>query len=199
MRELVIVSPLSKLPKTIGQLKHLQLLVIGRSNLKVLPEEFCYMRSLKRLELTNCLELKVLPDSFGYLVNLEHIDLSGSVSLEGLPNSFGDLSRLKYLDLELCSHLSISDETLGNIRTLEYIDLSCCSKIKVLPPQVAHQRSLEKLYCPFLEMFPSPLGRNLKQLILHNCTKEFKCLPISVGLLTKLTVKNCPLSDVGKM
>jgi Leucine-rich repeat (LRR) protein len=196
LRELVINSPLSKLPKSIGQLKHLQLIILGRSNLKALPEEFCYLRLLKRLELTNCSEIKSLPDSFGYLANLEHINLSGSVNLEELPISFGDLIRLKYLDLEFCSNLTISDETLGNISTLEYIDLSCCWKIEILPPQVAHQRSLEKLYCPFLEMVPSPLGRNLKQMILHNCTKELKCLPISVGLLAKLTVKNCPLREL---
>lgn len=202
LRELVIDSPLSKLPKSIGQLKHLGLIILKCSstgNLKTLPDEFCRLQSLKRFELTNYSKIKSLPHSFGNLTNLEHINLSRSENLERLPDSFRDLIRLKYLDLSRCNNLTISSKTLGNIETLEYINLNKCMKIEELPPQVALQQSLEELSCSFLEMVPSKQGRDFKELKLRQGRnyKEFRCLPISDKLLnklTKLTVIECVFS-----
>eukprot|EP00253_Pinus_taeda_P026710 PITA_26710 len=252
LRELVIDSPLSKLPKSIGRLKDLELIILkcpSMGKLKSLPDEFCDLTSLRHFELTGCSEMKYLPDSLGNLENLEHINLSWSENLRRLPNSFGalmklkylDLSgcsnltissetlgdirkleyinlsgctkvevlppnsfgalmKLKYLDLSGCSNLTISSETLGDIRKLEYINLSGCTKVEVLPPQVAHQLSLEKLYWKFLEMVPSPLYVNLKELKLrkgNNC-KELNSLPIPDEVLTqlaKLTVNECVFSE----
>ena len=106
---------------------------------------------------------------------------------------------LKYLDLSRCNNLTISSQTFGNISTFEYINLNYCMKIEELPPQVTHQRHLEKLSWSFLEIVPSQLGGNLKELKLRRGRdyKEFKCLPISNELLielTKLTVNECVFS-----
>lgn len=203
LRELQIIAPLSEIPKSIGQLTHLQRITIiylprlpGQIKLKRLPNEFCQLGLLKTLELRGCSRLMSLPNSFGDLTNLEHINLSGSSNLEILLNSFGSLIRLKYLDLNGCSNLTISNGTFGHISSLEYINLSYCEKIQVLPSQVAHQRSLENLYLRNTKVreLPSAIG-NLSYLeILELGSPLLETLPPSMGdlrNLKELTLWNC--------
>jgi Leucine-rich repeat (LRR) protein len=220
LRELVIDSPLLKVPKSIGYLKHLELIVLRKSNLKTLPDEFCHLVSLKRFELTNCPNLKSLPDSFGYLINLDHIDLSHSSHLHMLPKSFGNLINLKYiglshslqlrmlpvsfgnlirlkcLDLSWCSNLTISRETLGNVSTLECIDLSYCKKIEILPPQILHQRYLKKLDLRGTNMkeMPNSIGELGDLEVLEVGSPWLDSLPPSLGhlrILKELRFENC--------
>ena len=139
LRELNISAPLSSIPKTIGQLKLLEKIVIFHALLKSLPDEFCNLRSLKFLELRDCSRMMLLPESFGKLTNLEHIALTNASSLQMLPHTFGHLSQLKHLCLWGCTNLTFSKGTLGNITTLEYLELSSCKKVKEFPSQVAHQ------------------------------------------------------------
>jgi len=80
LRELFITtSRLPKNPESIGQLKHLEKVVLRGDGddilmrLGTLPPEFCELPSLKHLEL-NCLVLKSLPYSFGNLTSLEHVN-----------------------------------------------------------------------------------------------------------------------------
>jgi Leucine-rich repeat (LRR) protein len=216
LQELWITAPLSEIPKSIGQLKHLErihVINLMGNTLEELPEEFCHLQQLKELALLDCSEIKFLPDSFGNLTNLEHIDLSGSKSLQMLPDSFSNLIRLKYLDLNGCLNLRISYATIGDISSLEHLNLSACEKIKVLPVEVSQQRDLKKLYLcgtelkklpsaigdlsnlellelgsPSLEMLPRSLGdlKRLKEFKLLDCPK-LKRLPDSIRLLTRLT------------
>jgi Leucine-rich repeat (LRR) protein len=207
LRELEIYAPLQNIPESIGQLKHLERIVVTRGG-------------------ESCPLLKHLPESLGDLTNLEHIDLSYCGNLERLPNSFRNLIKLKYLDLKHCYNLTFSSVTLGNISTLEYINLYHCDKIEVLPPQIAHQRSLENLNLnlrnlkewpsaigvpsdmeklvletPLLKTLPPSLGhelRKLRYLELRGC-QSLKRLPDSVRLLnqlTEFTVKDCCLEEL---
>lgn len=228
LRELKIRSPLSKIPKSIGQLQYLEEIHLSYENLEILalPEEFCHLRSLKTLELVNCTEMKSLPDSFGNLTNLESIKLTYAKNLESLPKSFGNLVRLQYLELKGCSNVTISSEALQNITKLDHIDLCACAKLEELPPQVAMQESLEKLYLwgtnfktlpndivnlsnlkilqiesPLLETLPTSIGElsNLEKLTVWNC-EVLKSLPDSVVLLTRLTKLNvCRCKELEKL
>ena len=87
LRELEIYAPLQNIPESIGQLKHLERIVVTRGG------EFCPL-------------LKHLPESLGDLTNLEHIDLSYCGNLERLPNSLLNLNESKVL-LEGCSYLTM--------------------------------------------------------------------------------------------
>jgi hypothetical protein len=75
LRELDIAAThLLKIPRSIGQLKHLEKIVLkpgnsGDMHLGTLPNEFCHLQSLKHLELNHCSRLKLLPDSFGKLTS----------------------------------------------------------------------------------------------------------------------------------
>nr|ADW94528.1 putative truncated TIR-NBS-LRR protein [Pinus monticola] len=136
LRELLTDAPLSKIPKSIGQLKHLERMVVvswfWSSSIVDIPKEFCYLRSLKHLvlRLTN---LSSLPDSFGNLSRLEHINLYCCSQLERLPDSFGNLSRLEHIKLSRCSQLERLPDSFGNLSRLEYIDMSSCWALKRLP------------------------------------------------------------------
>eukprot|EP00253_Pinus_taeda_P028406 PITA_28406 len=180
LRELEIKAPLSSIPKSIGKLTQLERIVIcpygyqgnyynGKVNVTQLPEEFCFLQSLKALELegfsemeslperfgeltnlrqisfSKCSALKRLPDSLGNLANLHHINFSECSALERLPDTFCKLIKLQHLDLRDCTNLTMSSEILGNIITLAYINLRGCRKVEVLPPQVLHQVSLREL------------------------------------------------------
>eukprot|EP00253_Pinus_taeda_P035438 PITA_35438 len=215
LRELQLFTPLSSIPKSIGQLKHLERIILNYNvgvNLKKLPDEFCNLQSLKTLVFKKCSkmksvpesfgnlislqhidlsessEMKSLPESFGNLSNLQHIDLSACHNLERLPNSFGKLIGLKYLNLMDCSALTISSEAFGNISTLEYISLSFCEKIEVLPPQVVRQRSLEKLYLwgTNLKELPSAIGDMRYLEVLWLGSPFLQTLPPSLGDLSEL-------------
>nr|ABR17027.1 unknown [Picea sitchensis] len=191
LRELNVYAPLSMFPKSIGQMKHIEKIVVtcmpDLIHLKSLPEEFCQLSSLKYLHLL-CPDMKSLPDSFGYLTNLQHLNLSRCRSLQGFPNSFRNLIRLKYLNLEYCSDLTMSEETFANISTLEYLNLSDCKSVQVLPRQLAHQPSLEILSLSEtnLKELPGDIGNlsSLEELSLGNSLLEM--LPCSLGHLSSL-------------
>lgn len=202
LRQLEIHASIWNIPKSIGQLRYLERLVLVSSleepiSLEELPAEFCSLKLLKALVLTKCSEIKSLPERFGNLTNLEHINLSGCRKLERFPGSFGKLTRLKHLDLSGCWKLTISNITLEYITTLEYLNLSDCEQIQVLPPQVARQRSLKHLDLrgTNLKDLPSSVGdlSNLETLEVGNLLLE--TLPASLSQLMKLnkfTSFRCP-------
>lgn len=101
LRELRISAYiLEKIPNSIGQLKHLELMVVDiRAEPTVeIPKEFCDLRSLKHLVLSIG-KLRSLPDSFGNLSRVEHIQLSYNYVLERLPDSFRDLSKIQHSNI----------------------------------------------------------------------------------------------------
>eukprot|EP00253_Pinus_taeda_P012764 PITA_12764 len=202
--ELEISEPLLDIPKSIGQLKYLERIVIDgnssfeRVNVQItkLPKEFCDLQSLETLVLRNCTEMMSLPNSFGNLSNLQYIDLSGCEKLHRIPKSFGNLTKLKYLDLSGCNQVTFQSEALEKISTLQHMDLSNCEKIEILPQQVAHQRSLLtlRLKGTDLKELPSAIGelRNLEVLELGSPLLD-RLPPSLVDLrnLKELTIWDC--------
>lgn len=192
LRELNIDSPLLEFPKSIGQLKHIEKIVVTYGlpdfiELRALPEEFCQLRSLKYLHLT-CPYVELLPDSFGYLTNIQHLHLSHFKRLRMLPNSFRNLIQLKHLNLQSCFNLTLSEETFANISTLEYLELSGCKKLEILPPYVTHQPSLQvlRLFNTRLKELPSDIGKLSSLELLSLESPLLETLPFSLGHLRSL-------------
>eukprot|EP00253_Pinus_taeda_P035770 PITA_35770 len=131
LRELEISGNLSKIPKSIGHLTHLERIFFSSVSLEKLPEEFRQMRCLKVLGFGRCDNLKALPDSFGNLTNLQHIELSQCSRLQRLPESLDNLTKLEHIKLSGCSSLRWLPESLDNLTNLQQIELSLCASLEL--------------------------------------------------------------------
>jgi len=203
LRELEINAPLRNIPKSIGRLKHLERILVGRFlsgrvNLIELPEKLCDLKSLKALVLKECSRLKSLPYSFGKLTTLEHIDLSFCRNLERLPGSFGSLMNLQHIDLSNCYDLKSLPDSFGSLGKLRSIDLRGCHKLKSLPDSFGNLKKLQNINlsdCHGLRRLPDSFGdlSNLQYIDLSGC-HNLNRLPDSFGNLTNLqriNLSNC--------
>eukprot|EP00253_Pinus_taeda_P003375 PITA_03375 len=195
LRQLHIMScKLSKIPESVGKLKHLEKIVLrGYSNphlpLEHLPDEFCHLPSLKYLELSHC-DLRSLPDSFGNVTSLQYVKLSFCSRLEMLPDSFGNLANLQHIELRFCIKLETFPNSFGNLTNLKQIDLIGCTNLQTLPTFFGNLTTLKRIglnHCVGLRMLPNSLGNltELQHIDLRGCT-ELQMLPTSFGNLTKL-------------
>eukprot|EP00253_Pinus_taeda_P014484 PITA_14484 len=199
LRELHIGAPLSYVPESIGNLKHLEKFVLYKSNLEALPNEFCHMHSLKLLELKECENMTVLPNSIGNLTGLQSLDLCGCSSLQRLPDSVGNLTGLQSLVLARCSALQTLPGSVGNLTGLQNLDLAVCSALQRLPDSIGNLTSLHSLglaSCSSLQTLPDSVGNltGLQRLDSAWCP-SLQILPDSIGNLTglqRLDVGGCP-------
>eukprot|EP00253_Pinus_taeda_P028236 PITA_28236 len=213
LRELHIDAPLSKLPKSIGKLKHLekvflktrclktisneffnlsglQSLQLECEQLQTLPKSIGNLSGLRRLDLTGCSTLKMLPDSVVNLSGLQSVNLSWCSSLQTLPDSVGNLSDLQSLDLTYCSSLQTLPDSVGNLSALQSLDLRVCKSLQTLPDSLGNLSALQSLHlseCSKLQTLPDSLGNlsALQSLHLNECSK-LQTLPDSVGNLSGL-------------
>jgi Leucine-rich repeat (LRR) protein/adenylate kinase len=210
LRELYVASSrLRKIPKSIGQLKHLEKIVLRRcvDYMETLPDEFCQLQSLKHLELSYCRDLRYLPDSFGSLTSLQHVRLHSCNTLTMLPVSFGNLTELQHLELsdcplyslshsfdnltklrhiELsCSKLEMLPDDFGNLIQLKFLDLTDCEQLIISSETLGKITTLEHFYCDSVNKWPPQLSwqRFLQRLSLGVRCKE---LPNAIGNLSNL-------------
>eukprot|EP00253_Pinus_taeda_P012754 PITA_12754 len=190
LRELYIGAPLSKLPKSIGTLKHLEKFVLYGSYLEALPNEFSYLHSLKHLGLKCCAKMTLLPAQVGNLTRLQRLHLDGCSALQRLPESVGNLRNLQVLDLRGCFTLQALPDMVGNMSSLQSLDLHGCSSLQALPESVGNLASLQCLdlcWCSTLQTLPDSVGNltTLQNINLCGCY-NLQTLPDSVGKLTNL-------------
>eukprot|EP00253_Pinus_taeda_P001684 PITA_01684 len=156
LRELHIDAPLSKVPKSIGKLKHLEKVFLKTRCLKTISNEFCNLSGLQSLKF-ECEQLQTLPKSIGNLSGLQRLDLKKCSTLKMLPDSVGNLSGLQSLDLSWCSSLETLPDSVGNLSGLQSLHLRQCSSLQTLPDSVGTLSGLQSLHlggCPRLYSVP---------------------------------------------
>nr|XP_043611512.1 putative disease resistance RPP13-like protein 1 [Erigeron canadensis] len=89
--------PITKIPNSIGSLKHIKYINFSQTDIRRLPEQVCELYELQSLLLCGCRNLHSLPKSFVKLKNLRHLDLSDTPSLNKLPSGIGGLTNLQTL------------------------------------------------------------------------------------------------------
>eukprot|EP00253_Pinus_taeda_P015666 PITA_15666 len=190
LRELHIHAPLSKVPESIGKLKHLEKVFLNCEQLQTLPESIGNLSGLQSLHLSSCSSLQTLPDSVGNLSGLQSLHLTSCSSLQTLPDSVGNLSGLQSLHLSWCRSLQALPDSVENLSRLQSLELSWCSSLQTLPHSVGDLsglQSLELSWCSSLQTLPDSVGdlSGLQSLNLSWCYK-LQTLPDSVGNLSGL-------------
>lgn len=147
---------LRSIPDSIGQLR-LMVPFMDMSNcssLTELPDGFCNLSFITRLELPGCKSLHRLPTRFGELASLRWLALTGCSSLERLPESFGQLRSLETLAMQGCTILEELCNDFHCLTSLQFLNLNTCASLKKLPEYFHCLPSLNHLdlrFCHILE------------------------------------------------
>ncbi|KAF9670523.1 hypothetical protein SADUNF_Sadunf13G0077900 [Salix dunnii] len=154
----------------------------GRKNLESIPSSISGLKSLKKLDVSDCSELKNIPENLGKVESLEEFDASGT-SIRQPPPSFFLLKNLKVLSFNGCKRLvvNLTDQVLPSLSgmcSLEKLDLRACNLGEgAVPEDIGFLSSLRSLN----------LSKN-----------NFVSLPRSINQLSrleKLALKDCVMLE----
>ncbi|XP_062004019.1 disease resistance protein RUN1-like isoform X2 [Rosa rugosa] len=97
-----------------------------------LPTDICKLKSLERLDLSDCSSFTTFPEIAEPMGHLQYLNLSWT-EIKELPSSVGNLVGLKTLDLSHCESLELLPNSFYNLNLLEWFSLIGCKKLKELP------------------------------------------------------------------
>ncbi|WP_273274647.1 leucine-rich repeat domain-containing protein [Maribacter polysiphoniae] len=179
---------ISVLPKEIGELVSLDLLVIKGNQLSTLPPEIGKLVNLSNLNLSSN-QIASLPTEIGQLENLEYLNLFGN-ELTNLPTAIGRLKRLSQLDLRE-NELDTILPVLGQLNNLELL-FADGNRLITLPPEIGQMSNMVSMSFDSnnIVSVPPEIGQltNLESLSLEdNAILE---IPKEMGLMTNLLYLN---------
>jgi internalin A len=187
-------NDLTELPPSIGKLKNLKKLILGKwdseqqksfgNKLTSLPLEISKLTNLRSLDLSDN-SFSEIPDSITRLTNLRSLDLSDN-SFSEIPDSITRLTNLQSLNLSYNSLSTIPDSItrLTNLETL-YLSVNSFSEI---PDSITRLTNLQSLNLSYnsLSTIPDSITRltNLETLYLNS--NGISAIPDSITRLTNL-------------
>eukprot|EP00750_Incisomonas_marina_P011166 INCI16350.4.p1 GENE.INCI16350.4~~INCI16350.4.p1 ORF type:complete len:1412 (+),score=255.21 INCI16350.4:470-4237(+) len=130
---------LCELPESLADLRELRVLTIAQNNIAKLPDAVGDLRNLQRLDAAYNL-LEDLPQTFGNCTTLENLDLDTN-KLRDLPRSFSQLTRLKRLKLT-CNHIRQLPADFGALRELEVLEVQT-NQLERLPETIGQCARLQ--------------------------------------------------------
>ncbi|XP_067935615.1 malignant fibrous histiocytoma-amplified sequence 1 homolog isoform X1 [Watersipora subatra] len=141
-RETCLFFQLTSIPKEIGQLALLKVLILDTNQLKSLPEEIGYLKGLERLALSNNL-LRSLPSNFCKLRALKSLHCSNN-QFRDLPEEILNLPDLVFLDFSnnYLMELPAAISNMSNLQTL----LLNYNQLQELPESFCQLQRLETLW-----------------------------------------------------
>ncbi|KAJ4844083.1 hypothetical protein Tsubulata_027513 [Turnera subulata] len=164
---------------------------------EILPDSFCRLQSLEKLNLSGCSRFCHFPP-LKWMTSLKYLYLDGT-AIECVPSSITQLTRLSTLEMRDCKNLKdvgfLADPLLsyGHLKYLRMVSLDGCGLLQ-LPAILGDLRSLEILDLSRNRFSSIPLNMEffseLEYLGLRFC-ENLTYLPQLPPRLTKLDAHNC--------
>ncbi len=172
------------IPEDIGNLKHIEELVISTGEQFTLPETIANLASLKTLSLYRNM-IESLPESLGNLESLEYLSLSNN-DISIIPDSIGELLSLRNLSLD-GNNIATLPESISKLRCLQSISLNN-NQLVSLPEEIGDLKILELLDFSNnkLESIPESIINLVKLRSISLDKNPLKRLPESLGNLKSL-------------
>ncbi len=187
-------NELKVLPRTIGKLKKLKRLILGKwdslkkeyigNQLSSLPKEISQLTNLQTLGLSDC-QITEIPAEIAQLTNLQTLDLRRN-QIKEIPAEIAQLTNLQTLDLSRNQIKEIPAEIaqLTNLQTLHLHN----NQIREIPAAITQLTNLQTLHLGInqIKEIPAVIAQltNLQKLYLNN--NQIAEIPAAIAQLTNL-------------
>ena len=177
-------------------MKCLDMLLLGNTAIKELPDNIGSLEALQTLSVNGCLNLEMFLEIKG-IWGIYDIFFAGKIAIKELLCSIGHLIGPNNLNLENYKNLSGLSSSIYGLKYLKRLFLNGCSNVEAFLEIMFDMEHLSSFYLCGMAMteLPSSIERlkNLNLLELSNC-ENLVTLPNSISNLTRLRtlrVRNC--------
>ncbi|MQL79911.1 hypothetical protein Taro_012358 [Colocasia esculenta] len=132
----LIHCPVTRLPASISNLKHVRFLDLLWSDVQELHGNLGDLCNLQTLIIRYSPMLERLPEQVGCLTNLRHLTIKLAENLTELPGSLCKLTNLRHLDISGSKILEYLPEGVIKLCNLEALILYGCDRLKNLPDRI---------------------------------------------------------------
>ncbi|RHN51378.1 putative leucine-rich repeat domain, L domain-containing protein [Medicago truncatula] len=175
------------------------LFIIHFKNLKVLPDDLCYLSALEELRISNCDELESFSmHAMQGLISLRVLTIQQCDKLISLTEGMGELACLERLEISFCPRL-VLPSNMNKLTSLRQGSFRCFSGNSRILQGLEDIPSLQNLSLAHFHYLPESLGAmtSLQRLEIFSCANVMS-LPNSFQNLTNLhtlLIVGCPMLE----